>query len=196
MKSMMSALRDLFGVAGLLCLCAVTPARAIPITDFVNPADTLTVIGSTPSPCPAGFTCTPGALTYFHDITDSGFDVGLDILTGATMAIHLTDTGGSEHYQFDIGTVPQIFISKNVPGGNGSTDTITLNAASLADLAADGMISINVSSTSGSFSFADSLLTAQLTEFAPRLSNVPEPSTLLLLGVGLAGLSSRFRRRS
>jgi PEP-CTERM motif len=129
-------------------------------------------------------------------VTDNGFDVGLDILTSATISIHLMDAGGSEHYRFDIGTGPQTFTHKNVPGGHGSTDTITLNAASLADLAADGMISVKVSSTSGSFSFADSLLTAQGTEFVPPIGNVPGPSTLLLLGAGLAGLGWRFRRRS
>ena len=205
MKNMRIALRALVGIAGLSALCAVTSAGAVPITDFVNPTDTLTMSDSTPSPCPAGFACVPGALTYLHDITDNGFVIGLDIITSATIAIHLTDqfvTGpNNETYRYDIGTVPQTSTcgaGNCVPNG-GVTDTITLDSSALADLVADGKISVTVSSSSGNLLFADSLLTVvteQVTEFVPRISNVPEPSTLLLLVAGLAGLGSRFQRRS
>jgi hypothetical protein len=205
MRKMKIALKALFGVVGLSALCATTPASAIAITDFVNPTDTLVSFGSTPSPCPAGFACNSSALTFFHDITDDGFDVGLDIITSATIAIHLTDqvvTGpNNETYRYDIGTGPQTFTcaaGNCVPNG-GVTGTITLDPAALVDLAADGMISVKVSSTSGSFSFADSLLTVQLadvTELLPRINEIPEPSTLFLFGGGLAGLGWRFRRRN
>ena len=181
--------KALVGLAVLSALWAATPAGAIPITDTINPADTLITFGSTPSPCPAGFTCTTSALSFVHDITDNGFALG-DTIISATVAIHLTDTGGSESYQFSIGLAPQTFSSVNVPGGAGSTDIVTFTAPSLADLQVDGKIGIKVSSTDGAFSFADSLLTAQVTKV------VPEPSTLLLFGAGLAAFGWRVRRRS
>jgi hypothetical protein len=188
-----------FAVAVLSALWAATPASAVPITDFVDPADTTITVGSTPSPCPAGFTCTTSALSFVHDITDSGFVVGLDSITSATVAIHLTDENGSEDYTYTIG-VGQIETASNVP--TNSTDVYTLTVGSLADLQADGMISVTITITSAnnnnSFNFADSLLTAEVTrgEFVPEQNETPEPGTLLLLGAGVAAFGWRSRRRS
>jgi hypothetical protein len=133
-----------------------------------------------------------------HDITDNGFVVGVDDITSATVAIHLEDEsgGGSEDYTFVIGLSGQTFSSNNVPsGGGGETQTITFTVPSIADLEADGKITIQVTSTSGSFLFADSLLTAQVTKGTPP-GQVPEPSTLLLLGAAFAAFGWRVRRRS
>jgi len=195
MKGMKIALRVLFGVAAVSTLWAATPAAAITISDSIDPTDTLITSGITPSSCPSGFTCITSALSFVHDITDNGFVVG-DAITTATIAIHLTEqvvTGANnETYRYDIGTVPQTFTcgaGNCVPNG-GVTGIITLSAASLADLAADGKISVTVTSLNGNFLFADSLLVAD-----PPTNGVPEPSTLLLFGAGLAGLGSRFRRR-
>lgn len=183
--------KALIGVAVLSALWAATPADAIPITDTVNPADTLITLGSTPTPCPADFTCTTSALSFVHDITDNGFSLA-DTIASATVAIHLTDGGGGmnlETFLYDIGAQTFACISGNCVPNSGRTDTVAFDIGSLADLQADGKISIKVSSTSGSFSFADSVLTAQVTQ-------IPEPSTLLLLGAGLAAFGWRFRRRS
>lgn len=196
----MKCTKALLSVAVLSALWAATPANALPIIDFVDPTDTTITFGSTPSPCPAGFTCTTSALSFVHDITDNGFALA-DTITSATVAIHLTDPpgGGSEDYTFSIGLAAQTFSSNGVPsGGGGKTDTVIFNVPSLADLQLDGMIGISVSSTSGSFLFADSLLTAQVTKFVVPDPNqiIPAPPTLLLLGAGLAAFGWRFRRRS
>jgi hypothetical protein len=191
--------RALFGAAVLSALLAATPASAIPITDFVNPADTTITLGSTPSPCPANFTCTTSALSFVHNLVGNGFALA-DIIDSATVSIHLTDEGGSEGYTYTIG-LGQTETATNV--ATNSTDIYTLTAGSLADLQADGMISVKITITSAnnnnSFNFADSTLTAQVTKFdgvTPSQNEIPVPSTLLLLGAGVAAFGWRSRRRS
>ena len=194
--------KALLAAAVVSALCAAAPAGAIPVTDTVDPTDTLITFGSTPT-CPASFSCTTSALTFVHDITDNGFSVG-DTITGATIDIHLTEqvvTGvNHETFRYDIGTQTFSCISGNCVPNPGVTNNIAL-VASLADLEADGMISITVRSLSGNFLFADSVLTAEVTspEVTPQDTSridatVPVPSTLLLFGAGLAALGWRFRR--
>jgi hypothetical protein len=184
--------RVVFGAILSLGTIFAAPAVAIPVTDIVNPTDTTITSGSTPSPCPLGFTCSSGSLSFVHDITDNGFTLG-SIVTAASLAIHLMDDTGSEGYTFNVGAA-QTFSSVNVPGGAGSTDTFALNAASIADLLADGKITVTVNATSGSFAFADSTLIAQVT-VGPS-ATVPEPGILALLSLALAALASTKRRRN
>ena len=195
MKSLRHAVTAIAVVA--IGLWGVAPAAAVPITDFVNPTDTLIAYGSTPSPCPSGFVCTTSALTFVHDITDDGFVPGTDTITSATITVHLTDTGGSETYMFTLGA-SQTFTNVNVPGGNGSSDPVILSLPSLADLEADGKIAVTVESLqpsagqTGDFLFADSLLTADVThretEVPGPTSQVPGPASWLLVAAGVAAI--------
>jgi len=176
--------KALCALAVLTALCTATSASAGVITDTYDPADTTLTFGGTPS-----------TLSFVFDITNDGFNIG-DIITSATVDIHLMDSTGSEKYTFMIGD-SQTF-SKNVPGGGGgSTETITLDATSLADLQADGQIGITITSTKGSFIFSDSTLTAQVgsSDIAPQaFAAVPEPATRALCGLGLLGFAAARRK--
>ena len=175
----------------IAALCTATGAFALPITDTVNPTDTLLTFGSIPAPCPVDFVCATSTLSFTHDITDNGFAPGLSI-TSATLAVHLTDEGGSENYSILIGAGLQSLTVANL--GSSNIDTIPLNAAALADLAADGAISVAVRSNAGSFSFAGSVLTAQVAEAS---ASVSEPAPVALLALALTGLGLtrlRFRK--
>jgi hypothetical protein len=175
------------------------PARAVPITDVVNPPDTYVELGSTPSPCPSDFDCGAGWLSFTHRITDDGFNIG-DVIANASLVIHLTElvTTGVNHekYRYDIATQTFSCLSGNCVPNSGVLDTIELDSGALADLAADGMVRITINSLSGGFLFADSLLTVETTPHIEALtrSSVPAPSTLFLLGAGLvAAGAGRFR---
>lgn len=113
-----------------------TSASALPILDTVDPTETFLSFGSTPSPCPSGFACTANNLSFTHNIVDNGFLAGLQTITSATIAVHLSDEGGPENYSILIGDALQTVTVANL--GSNVVETIALNAAALADLAADG----------------------------------------------------------
>lgn len=95
------------------------------------------------------------------------------------LRIRLTDLFFNETYVINVGSAKSEFGS-NVQNGSYNSPTpseiesFQLNGASLADLAADGNISISVRSGNlfSSFYFAESTLTAK----------VPEPLTIALMG--------------
>src|ERR1700692_3699239 len=83
--------KTLFAAAALSAMCVATSASAGVITETYDPADTTLTFGGTPS-----------TLSFVFDITNDGFNVG-DIITSATVDIHLMDSTGSEKYTFMIG---------------------------------------------------------------------------------------------
>ena len=148
------------------------------------------------------------AYSYTHDFTNNwapnDYTPGTDTITSAGLVIVLTDDNGNENYTISFGTAPQV--NNYTANINGNTDfSFSILAQSLEDLSATGTLDVTITATDcngnrcGSYAlkFVSSTLTAQLApaQLAERASAVPEPGTLGLLGLGLAGVAALRRRR-
>lgn len=165
--------------AAAIALCCLTsPAGAIPWTwaDTVDPTPDIYV---------------GAAYTYTHDIRDSGFDPGSDLVNNFDLAIDLYDDKDKAKER-----VAVILDRWLWSGTYDASKDIDLKYGLLGSffLLEDGVLQVTLKATTGDFYFASSTLTANGNETTP--APVPEPATLLLLGVGLISLGAIRRKNT
>jgi hypothetical protein len=161
----------------LLFLGSATLVHATPVTftDIVNPTDQILSINGT------------RFFSYTHNIMDNGFLPGSDAITDADIYITLSD-------DFDIFQGESVRISLDntevAHSMNVGYDTYSFNVVSSL-LQTDGSLSVTLEVLSGDFWFQQSRLEVA----ANHTQAVPEPGTMALMGLGLAGIGFAARRR-
>ncbi|MCC6071108.1 PEP-CTERM sorting domain-containing protein [Massilia sp. GCM10020059] len=140
----------------------------------------------------------PASYSFTHSFLDEAtpYVADVDSLTAATLTIRLQDNGnsqgGDETFRFVFGG--QTFSGSNQT--NAPFDYVINVGSALAGLSADGILDVTIFADSGSFRFVSSTLNIiGARGEVPPTEDIPEPLSIALMGLGLAGLTAARRRK-
>ena len=163
----------------VLLSSAATTAQAITFVDSWDPNPNINLSSSNRT------------YSYSHNILDNGFNPLTDTLTSANLALSFQDTGDPD-FTF-LGTClsgcENISIALDgASTGSFEVDTGVVSFNVLAKLA-DGILNVVINWQDGDIRFDDSTLTANANRSSAPTAAVPEPSSFILAGLGLLGLT-------
>lgn len=168
---MTKSLTTLFGMA----LAASVSAAPITFTDTYNPTDIKIEKN--------------GAIEqvqYTHNILDNGFVSATDAITNADLFVTVRDDNDQSAENVRI-SLDNVIVDQSWQVSTG-TRQFEVNTSMLQS---DGMLTVTLKAIAGDFYFDKSVLVVD----ANRAPAVPEPGTMALMGLGIAGLGLAARKR-
>jgi len=167
-------------------------AEAIQYTDTHDPTDFLMSSRLWPVP--------DDVYSWTFDVTQYGFDPLTQDITSADMDLYLRDDrSGFDEIHFE---VPKIFFNQLDDEGSEdwekwdySPGDYTITIESLVTLNENGTLNVALKAEVGDFYFDKSVLTAYATDPVVVPVPNPEPTTMILFGLGLLGFAGVTRKK-
>lgn len=142
------------------------------------------------------------ATSFIIDLTDNStsYVAGPGSVINATLRLVLSDPlQGNEKYSIFFGSNPVAAIAgNNIVNSGTQTMTVALDAVALADLSADGKLTVILRAAlqGGDDGVANYLAVSSVLDANPvAAESIPEPASLGLMGITLAGLVATRRRK-
>lgn len=139
---------------------------------------------------------TTNSFTYTFDFTSVayGYVAGTDTIEKAWLSVQLQDQGGPETYKFSLNSTT--FLNDSNTPSSQLYDKLSISGTPLSSLNNDGKLKLTISASAGSFMVVSSTLQAEGSRTVATAAEVPEPLSVALFGLGLAGLAASRRKRT